>query len=305
MDLSLFYASLVTIVLIISLGFFLGKRKLISTKTNADLVNLLLSVFMPAALLNAFPTEFSQDSADLFIKGLLAGLAVMLAMTLAAQLFFSKLFFKGELRYEAKFAFIFNNATFLGYPLISTAFDQSVVIAYCGFIVAFNFALFSYGVYLFERKLSARFFKELLFNPNILAVLAGMLLFVCNIHLWAPLQSAVSYVAAATTPLSLLCIGYMLSRAHFKQLRSRWRLIVIALIQLIFAPFLTWLLLIVLRFPHEVIVVCTLIQALPTATSLGLFAEKYGGHQVESSELVVVSTALSMLTLPVVVLLLV
>lgn len=305
MNLSVFYASLATIIFIIALGFFLGRKKLISTKTNVDLVNLLLTVFMPAALLNAFPTEFNQGSVDLFSQGFLAGFAVMLAMMLAAEFFFSKWFFKGELRYEAKFAFIFNNATFLGYPLISTAFGQEVVIAYCGFIVAFNFALFSYGVFLFERKLSFRFFKELIFNPNIIAVLLGMLMFLTGFHLWSPLQNAVSYVAAATTPLSLICIGYMLSRADFRTITKRWRLAVIAIIQLIFAPFLTWLVTIMLHFPPEVITVCTLIQALPTATSLGLFAEKYGGNQVESSELVVVSTALSMITLPVVVLLLV
>lgn len=305
MDLTLFYFSLATIVVIIALGFYLGKKKLISEKTNKDLVGLLLSVFMPAALLNAFPTEFDQSSADLFVSGLLAGLVVMLAMILAAQLFFGKWFFKGELRFEAKFAFIFNNATFLGYPLISTTFDNSVVIAYCGFIVAFNFALFSYGVFLFERKLSLKFFKNLLTNPNILAVLIGMIFFLTSFHLWTPLQSAVSYVASATTPLSLISIGYMLSHAHLKQLWRRWRLVVIAAIQLIFAPFLAWLLLNLLRFPSEVVIVCTLIQALPTATSLGLFAEKYGGNQVESSELVVISTALSMATLPVVVLLLV
>ena len=305
MNLSIFYASLVTIICIIALGFFLGKKKMISIKTNADLVNLLLTIFMPAALLNAFPTEFDQDSAQLFAQGLLAGLAVMFAMILASQVFFSKRFFKGELRYEAKFAFVFNNATFLGYPLISTAFGPEVVIAYCGFIVAFNFALFSYGVYLFERKISPKFFKELILNPNILAVLIGMCFFLSGFHLWTPIQSAVSYVAAATTPLSLICIGYMLSRADFKVISKRWRLAVIAGIQLVCAPFLTWLVTIVLRFPAEVVTVCTLIQALPTATSLGLFAEKYGGNQVESSELVVVSTAMSMVTLPIVVLLLV
>ena len=305
MNLGLFYASLVTIACIIALGFFLGKKKMISAKTNADLVNLLLSVFMPAALLNAFPTEFNSEYATLFRDGLLAGLAVMLAMILASNFFFSKLFFKGELRYEAKFAFIFNNATFLGYPLISTAFGQDIVIAYCGFIVAFNFALFSYGVYLFERRLSFRFFKELLLNPNIIAVLLGMILFLTGFRLWSPLQNAVSYVAAATTPLSLICIGYMLSHAKFKQISGRWRLAVIAIIQLVFAPFLTWLVTIMLHFPIEVVTVCTLIQALPTATSLSLFAEKYGGNQVEASELVITSTALSMVTLPVVVLLLV
>jgi predicted permease len=50
--------------------------------------------------------------------------------------------------------------------------------------------------------------------------------------------------------------------------------------------------------------VCTLIQALPTATSLGLFATKYGGNNIESSELVTISTVFSVITMPLMVLLL-
>jgi predicted permease len=56
-----------------------------------------------------------------------------------------------------------------------------------------------------------------------------------------------------------------------------------------------------LHFQEEVIVVCTLIQALPTATSLGLFAAKYGGNDIESSELVTISTTLSLVTMPAIV----
>lgn len=301
-DLQTFYFSLITIALIIVLGFFLGKKKLISEPTNKDLVNLLLSVFMPAALLNAFPSTYSEDSVALFSQGFIGGLLTMLGMILVSQVVFSKFFFKGELRFEAKFAFIFNNATFLGYPLISTAFGPSGIIPYCGFIVAFNLALFSYGVWLFERKISLKFLKDLILNPNILAVLIGAILFLARIELPTPLSSAISYVASATTPLSLICISYMLSRADFKNILKRWRLAIVAALQLVLAPTITWLITSALHFPAEVVLICTLIQALPTATSLGLFAEKYGGNKIESSELVVISTLMSAITLPLVIL---
>ena len=51
----------------------------------------------------------------------------------------------------------------------------------------------------------------------------------------------------------------------------------------------------------EVIVVCTLIEALPTATSLGLLASKYGGDEAEASQLVTISTVLSIITMPIMV----
>lgn len=301
LNLSNFYASLGIIALIVLLGFFLGKKSLIDEASNKKLVGLLLSVFMPASLFSAFPATASEELLDLFFLGLLAGFIVMLSLILLSKLIFNQSFWRKSLATEAQFAFIFNNATFLGYPIISTTFGEKGIIPYCGFIIAFNLALFSYGIWLFKRAESKHFIKKTLLNPNILAVVFGMLVFLFHVELPDVLTSSVKYVAGATTPLSLLCIGYMLSGAKLKKVLHSWRLLAISLIQLLLAPFLTFGLLRLMGFPDEVVIVCTLIQALPTATSLGLFAEKYGGRVEESSELVVISTLCSILTLPLVV----
>ena len=259
---------------------------------------------MPASLFVAFPSEYDQASANLFFAGFVAGIVVMLMVILLSKLIFNKLWYKGELRYESQFGFIFNNATFLGYPIVASTFGPTGVIAYCGFIVIFNVALFSYGIWLFERKVTVKLFKNIITNPNILAVVFGMILFLTNLHLPSFVMDAVSYVGNATTPLSIICIGFMLSEANFKSIFKKWRLVVTAVIQLIVGPLVTWGALTLLHFPTEVIYVCTLMQALPTATSLGLFATKYGGNNIESSELVAISTVLSVATMPLMVFLL-
>lgn len=298
LNLSNFYFSLGIIAIIGVLGFLLGKIGLITKDTNKGFVSLLLSVFMPASLFSAFPASADEGLLNLFFLGLLAGFVVMLILILLSKLIFNQTLWQKSLATEAQFAFIFNNATFLGYPIISTTFGEEGTIPYCGFIIAFNLALFSYGIWLFKRADSKHFLKKTLLNPNIIAVLLGMLVFLFHVELPTVLTSSIKYVAGATTPLSLLCIGYMLSAAELKKVLRSWRLLVISLIQLLVAPMLTFFLLKILGFPSEVIIVCTLIQALPTATSLGLFAEKYGGRIEESSELVVISTLCSVLTLP-------
>ena len=298
-ELSQFYARLGAIALILILGFCLGKWKLISTETNKQLTNLLLTVFMPASLFVAFPAEYSEETLHLFFAGLVAGMLIMLVLIILSKFIFNKWWFKGGLRYESQFALIFNNATFLGYPIVVSTFGSSGVIAYCGFIIAFNIALFSYGIWLFEHKITAKLLKSVVLNPNIIAVLLGMVLFLANFHLSSFITDAVGFVGGATTPLSIICIGFMLSRADFKSIFKKWRLIVTALIQLVLGPLVTYFLLIWLKFPTEVVQVCTLIQALPTATSLGLFATKYGGNNIESSELVTISTILSVVTMPI------
>ena len=303
-ELTQFYIRLGAIALIIALGFLLGKMKLISEKTNKELTNLLLVIFMPASLFVAFPSSYDESAANIFFSGLLAGFLVMTMLIILAKLIFNKSIFKKDLSYEAQFAFIFNNATFLGYPIVSSTFGSSGILAYCGFIIAFNIALFSYGIWLFERKITVRLIRSIVFNPNILAVIIGMVLFLLNIELPQFFTGAVSYVGGATTPLSLICIGFMLSQAKLLKVIRKWRLMLTAIIQLILGPLVTWGVLTLLNFPVEVIQVCTLIQALPTATSLGLFAVKYGGNAAESSELVTISTLFSVATLPLMVYLL-
>ena len=304
-ELKLFYSRLGAIALILVLGFLLGKLKLISHNTNKQLANLLLVVFMPAALFSAFPAKYDPDTASLFFSGMLGGVVVMLLLVIVAKLFFAnRLFNKGDLSREAQFGLIFNNATFLGYPIVINTFGERGVIAYCGFIIIFKLALFSYGVFLFQRKITTKLLTDVITNPNIVAVILGMIFFLLNVQLPRFANDAVSFVGAATTPLSIICVGYMLSRAKFTKLIKSWRLGLVAIAQLICGPVITYFALLWLGMPGEVIAVCTLIQALPTATSLALFASKYDGNEVEASELVTISTTFSIITMPLMVTLL-
>lgn len=303
-ELSVFYARLGSIAIIMALGFLLGKLKLLSEHTNKQLTNLLLTVFMPASLFMAFPSSYNQDSANLFFSGLLAGVIIMFILIIVAKLIFNKHWMKSELSRESQFALIFNNATFLGYPIVVSTFGTGGVLAYCGFIIAFNIALFSYGIWLFEQKISFKLVRSIIFNPNIIAVLLGMTFFLINLELPSFITDAVGYIGGATTPLSIICIGFMLSQAKLGQVITKWRLMITALIQLTLGPLITWGILSIMQLPSEVIEVCTLIQALPTATSLGLFAVKYGGNEAESSELVTISTLFSVVTMPLMIFLL-
>ena len=201
-ELSVFYARLGSIALIMVLGFLLGKFKLISEHTNKQITNLLLTVFMPASLFMAFPSEYDQASANLFFSGLLAGAIVMLLLIILAKIIFNKKWMKKELSHESQFAMIFNNATFLGYPIVANTFGPSGILAYCGFIISFNIALFSYGIWLFEQKVSVKLLFNIIFNPNIIAVVLGMVLFLIGFKLPNFFTDAVGYVGGATTPLS-------------------------------------------------------------------------------------------------------
>ena len=314
-DLNIFYSRLAMVGLIMALGVFLGKIKWISDGTNKQLINILLLVAMPAALFGAFPREFDQGAMMVFLTGLGAGALVLLTMMIVAKLLFNKVTMKKATRYamcESQFALIFNNAAFLGLPLVLAIYGQEAMMPYCGFIIPFNLALFGYGVYLMKGKFDAKLFWSTLLNPNIIAVVLGAILFLTSTSVVVAetfcaggamvdrvIRETIAMVAQMMTPLSLVCIGYMLSRANVRVLLKKKRLFITAAVQLTLGPVMTWGILYLLGVPVEVRNILVLIQALPTATSLGLFAEKYDGDPISASELVVISTLMSIVTLPI------
>lgn len=299
-DLGIFYSNLATVGLIILLGFILGKRGWIVEHTNKQLTNILLSIAMPVSLFMAFPRTFNYDSLNDFLGGFVGGWAIFFALVILSKFIFSPKKLKSHLN-SHRFAFIFNNASFLGYPLVYALFGESMLMAYCGFSVVFNITLFSYGIYLFEKKISRQAIKKIVLNPNIVAVLLGFLLFILPFDLELPSFAAIflTYVGSIMTPLSLICIGYLLSKADFSEIWKKNQLFITCGLQLTAGPIVTLLVVTLLQLPPHIKVMLVLLQSLPTATTLGLFAEKYGGDTVEASEIVMVSTLLSIVTLPI------
>ena len=299
-DLGIFYSNLATVGLIILLGFGLGKKKWLSPETNKQLTDILLSIAMPAALFMAFPREFHHDKMADFLFGLMGGLAISVVAIIISKLIFSKNRLKN--RAEAhQFAFIFNNAGFLGYPLVYALFGEKLLMAYCGFSMVFNGLLFSYGVFLFEKKFSRAILRKILLNPNILAVAFGFFLFAIPVDFEIPsvIENFLKYIGGLMTPLSLFCIGYLLSKSKLGWIWRKKRLFITCALQLILGPLLALAVVTLLGLPQNVKVMLVLLQSLPTATTLGLFSEKYGGDTAEASEIVMVSTLMSILTLPI------
>jgi Predicted permeases len=299
-DLNVFYSSLIAVALMITLGFIIGKKKWLDEHTNKKLINLLLMVAMPCALFGAFPDVFAIESLSLFFWGLGAGALIFILMIIISKIIFQQKL-TGKNYFEYQFAFIFNNAVFLGYPLVSTIFGSEGLIPYAGFVLIFNLMLFSYGMMLFEKKFNVKHIGRAFINPNVIAVIVGALCLVFSIKLPDPAAMSISYIGGIMTPLSLICIGYMLSRAKLSKVIKDKKLVFTCLAQLVLGPLLAFGVMKLINAPSSVLAIIVLIQALPTATTLGLFAEKYNCDTESASGLVAVSTILSAITLPIVV----
>ena len=302
-DLGKFYGGLFVVVACVLLGFFLGRKRVIDSTTNKALTTILLNIGLPIAFMRAFPTEFDAEYFGLFLWGLGSGFLILTIQILISQVIFARKF-TGKDSFEYKFAFVFNNTAFIGYPLVSTAFGLDGLTAYAGFMMPFVLLQFTYGVWLFKKDYHFKDFLKSFLNPNIIGIALGAVMFIFSIQMPEFLDRGFETVAGMTTPLSLICVGYMLNRARLKTLFKRWGVIFVCVAQLVIPCTMTFFITKWLGAGAVVISVLTLMQALPTATSLALFVEKYRGGAAadsEAGEIVALSTILSAVTVPIVV----
>jgi predicted permease len=312
------------VVVFIALGFLLSKLKILTNPGIKSMTNLILTVVLPLAFFRSFPDGFSAEYWGLFLWGLIAGGAVLIAVILLSRIIFHKRFAKKHAN-EYQFAFVFNNTSFIGYPLVSATFGQDGLVAYAGFMIPWVLLVFTYGIWLFKKDYSWRDTLKSLINPNIIGITLGAIFFVLSIQIFPLGDRILGTATGLATPLSLFCIGYMLSQAKFKTLFKRWQVVVVCVLQLIVPATLTWAVLTLLGAPPVAVSVLTLMQALPTAALLGLLDQKYNtkevvkivngeptlestqaskDYQSEAGEIVALSTVLSAITVPLIILIL-
>lgn len=106
-----------------------------------------------------------------------------------------------------------------------------------------------------------------------------------------------------TTPLAMLIVGSLLANLKLKEVFAEPSIYYATLLRLIILPLLTMGIMRLLGSGGLVLQVMVTIMAMPAATTTVILAEKYGGNPEYASRIVFISTIISMITIPVMILL--
>ena len=140
---------------------------------------------------------------------------------------------------------------------------------------------------------------DLVTNPIILAILAGLALRLTGTGLPPIADAAFTLLGQATLPCVLLAIGLGLSTFKIKGQISIASLI--SLLKLVVMPVTAWLVTArVLALPALEVSVITLLSAMPTGANAYIFASRQGTAEASVSAAVALSTIVSAFTIAVV-----
>ena len=294
-DLMVVAGSVLTLFLMMAVGFVLTKKRMLGTQTLSQMSQLLLKVVAPCVVISSLQVDFSA--------GLLKTMAVALAVIAATYVLYGilvHLLFKKQqeaTRASLRFGTMFGNIGFMGLPLIQSVLGQEATIFCVMSLAIFNVSNWTYGVALMGDRISV---KKAVLNPGVLSLAAGVLLFVLQIRLPAPVLSAVEYMGSLNTPLAMVVIGGQMAGADLLATFREKRLYGAALVKLVLMPLLTLAALLPFHLDRLMFLTIVILSGCPTAGATSMFAQMFGKDTATAARMVTLSTLLSILTLPLV-----
>lgn len=288
-------------VIMIAIGFFCYKKELLTEAGVKSMSAILLNVVTPCMLINAYQQEFNTELAVKFLTA--AGAAVLLHLIMIAIIL---LVFKKQenpmLKKVNTFLSIYSNCGFMGLPLLNAALGDEGVFLGSAYLAVFSLMYWTQGVYVFSGDKRDMISKKAILNPGVLGVLIGLVFFFGRIKLPGLIGTTVSGIAALNTPVAMFVIGSFLAKTKVKSALKNPNVWLVTVLRLLVLPLISLGVLFVLTktgIADPLAAMAVLLQvSAPCATVGSLFAVKFGYDPTYASEVIAISTLLSMVTIP-------
>ncbi len=301
------FSVLISMAMIIVLGVvwrsWLGAEKAQVVRTH--LVKAVYDIFLPALVLNVM-WQATVDVNALKLP-MVAVTGVIFALALAWLCYVVMPWFVDRKDRQMIGALLlassFGNFTYLGLPVITQTFgaEFQFVAIYFDFFAATPL-LFTVGVIValtfgFSEQ-RVNMVQEVVRVPAIWAAVIGVALSVMGVAMPSWLAKSLSLLAAAVVPLMLLAVGMALAwRAGW--LKRLPMLLPMALIQLLWMPWVVWTTGELIALPSSWLAPAVIEAAMPCMVLGIVLCDRFHLDASLYAEAVTVTTAISLLSLPV------
>ncbi len=295
----LFHAVLKTAIPIAA-GFIAAKLGMFDGDFSKKISALILKICQPVLIITSIMSvEYSREN-------LMTGLSVLLAALIAHIIMFVAAFGASrpikdrKERAVSEYCMIFANAGFFGFPVIKSIYGDTGLFWGGFYYIIFNSAVWSYGQFVFSRgsddgKIS---WRKMLLNAGTIPCVAGFILYLTRIKIYAPVFESLRMLGDVCTPVSMMIIGAMLARTTFKKLVTTGSTWYSTALRLIVFPLICGLTVRLLGFGADISMFIVIMTSLPIATASAMFGEEYDVMPELAARNVGVSTLLSIGTVP-------
>ena len=284
-------------LLYIAVGYLLARTRLLSQEGSRGLTNVLLYAVLPCAIVSALQQERSPERMiQVLLSILLAAVALGIAMLIAA------LFFRG--RGVDNFGAAFSNAGFMGIPLVSALLGPEAVGFAAGMVALLNVLQWTYGQWLLTGDQKQMSLRACLTSPMVISFALGLALFFSGLRLPALVTRTLSAMSACNGPLAMIVLGALLGRGKLLALITDPHGWLCSAVRLLLIPAVTLLLFWLVPAKYQAIRMAVFLTACaPVGSNVAVYAQRAGLDASYASRTVCLSTLLSVVTMPLMILL--
>ncbi len=318
---SLLFISVLSLFIFMIPGFILRKAKITDSSFAKSLSVLTLYVAQIALIIHSYLIEFDSKIFKGILHVFIYSLLIHLVLYLLARQFFKKA--PDKTRRVLQFGLVFSNAGYMGIPVINDVFGAEYAIYATIYIVWFNIFAFSLGRLIYTNDKKYVSLKEAIINPAVIPIIIGLVLFVTGAGGWIyktameqtvmgaackVVYDVLTVLKTLVAPVSMLVIGTRLADINFKGIFKDKYMYPFVILRLLVLPAIIWGILKLFSLlglvDSTAMSVMVILASTPAAALTTMFAELYDGDSPYAGKLVALTTMLSVITMPIVALLL-
>lgn len=298
MELALITAQQVVVLfLLIGTGVLAVKTGVLRPEHKQALSNLLVYIVVPAMIVNSYRMEFSAE----ILRNLLAAFGMSTLAILAGTVI--TLLLTARKKYSRtpifRFACIFSNAAYMGFPLISALFGSEGLLYASAFVTVFNILLWTMGYGFVSGSSSPKeVVRSLVRTPVLYAVIAGLAVYLLQIPIPNLIAQPLELLAGMNTPLSMMITGMLIAAGSVKSIVTDVHIWKLAAVRMVLIPAVCLALFSLLGFHGTAAQVVVLLECCPAAAITSVFAVQFGHDESFAAGSVVLTTLLSIVVLP-------
>lgn len=294
------FGSVLSLLLVVALGFILTKWGWFTEDSQKLLPRLVTNVSLPPFLATTIITHFPQNEFFQLIKGALLPALVMVLLFAGAWIF--GLFAHVQKKHFGLFcACVSNpNTIFIGIPINQALYGPNAlpyVLLYYFASTVFFWTVGNFFISRDSRGKNSGIHWQNLISPPIIGFICGITILLAKIPVPEFIFRAAVMTGEMTTPLALVFIGITL--ANTGRIKISRDLIFATCGRLIASPLLLWLLLPFFHLPPLMGEVFIIQSGLPVLTQIAILSAYYGGDSEFGSEMVAFTSIGCALTVPV------
>lgn len=295
---------IVQLFLMIFMGYLIVKTGLVRDDDSKVLSKIILYLIVPCVIINAFQVDYTTDT----VKGLLIAFAasvmtqVVLLIVISAA---GKLLHLNEVEIASVY---YSNSGNLIVPIVTFILGQEWVLYGCVFMSVQLVFLWTHCKKIISREASYDL-KKIILNINMISIFIGVILFFTGIRLPEIIRNTLASVGTMIGPASMIVTGMLFAGMNLKQIFANKRVYFITFLRLIAVPLIALVLIKLSNLAsfsadgNKIMLIVFLAIITPSASTVTQMCQVYGNDSKYASAINVMTTLLSIITMPVMVML--